>query len=299
MDVSVSRCGSNSALLTTPPMTYSAQIARATPGYVCFLIDQSGSMSNAVGGSGTAKSAFLADAVNRVLEELSLTSVKGEDVRHYFDISVIGYSTNNIGSAFVGQLAGRDTVSIVDVVNRPARLEKRKKKVPDGAGGVIEEEVAFPVWIDAANGGNTPMCDAFAKVKGIVEIWAQAHPNSFPPVVLHFTDGESTDGDPSQGATDVQSISTAHGNALLLNVHISQDKHEPIQFPASDAQLPNEFARMLFRMSSELPEPMRRRAASMGYKLDGGARGFIYNAKVEDIVAMLEVGTRSTGVEGR
>ena len=73
-------------------MPYTAEISRAKPTAFCFLIDQSGSMDDPYGmDSGKRKCDAVADAVNRLIATLVLRCAKGEDVRDYFQIAVIGY----------------------------------------------------------------------------------------------------------------------------------------------------------------------------------------------------------------
>jgi hypothetical protein len=41
------------------------------------------------------------------------------------------------------------------------------------------------------------MCGALGQAQTVVQSWLSQHPDCFPPVVIHITDGESTDGDPT------------------------------------------------------------------------------------------------------
>ena len=116
---------------------------------------------------------------------------------------------------------------------------------------------------------------------------------SFPPVAINITDGESTDGDPSAAAARLQSLGTADGNVLLFNLHLSSTRTAPIVFPDGEVQLPDQFARLLFGMSSALPEMMRRAAADEGYSVSAGSRGFAFNADLVSLVKFLEIGTRA------
>src|SRR5262245_54509379 len=183
-------------------MPYSAEISRSNPTCFVFLLDQSGSMGDPFG-SGEAqqrKADFLSDVVNRTLHDLVIRCTRTEEIRDYYYVSLIGYGRQGaaVGSAFSGQLAGRTLVKISEVGEYPARLDNRTKKVPDGAGGLVEQTVRFPIWVDPVAENGTPMCTALQQAKGIVDSWLAEHQNCFPPVVLHITDGESTDGDPSQ-----------------------------------------------------------------------------------------------------
>ncbi len=73
-------------------MSYTADISRNNPGCFLFLIDQSGSMSGALGGQpDLRKMDGAADAVNRILDAISQRCSQGMDIRDYFDIGVIAY----------------------------------------------------------------------------------------------------------------------------------------------------------------------------------------------------------------
>lgn len=220
-------------------MPYSAEISRTNPTCFLFLIDQSGSMADAVPEQANRRKAdALADTINRFLQNLVIRCAKEEGVRDYFHVGVIGYGAT-VGPAFVGGLTGRDLVSISEIGNMPARIEDKKKKVDDGAGGIMEQSIRMPIWFDPIAGGGTPMCQALGLAQGILQTWLAQHPNCFPPVVIQITDGESTDGDPSAVMRAIKESSSQDGNVLLFNVHISSDpKATPVAFPDSGAQLP-------------------------------------------------------------
>ena len=140
------------------------------------------------------------------------------------------------------------------------------------------------------------MREALDLSKEIIQPWAAAHSASFPPVVVHFTDGESTDGDPSEAAQALQAVKTNDGNAILVNGHISSRGGVEIVFPSQDEGLPDQFARTLFAMSSTLPAGMLREAVSLGYAATEASKAFVYNARAEHVVGMLEIGTRASNL---
>ncbi len=72
-------------------MAYGAEISRGNPTCFIFLLDQSGSMADPFGGDYVRKADYVADAVNRTLHDLVIRCTKTEEVRHYYDIGVIGY----------------------------------------------------------------------------------------------------------------------------------------------------------------------------------------------------------------
>jgi hypothetical protein len=172
------------------------------------------------------------------------------------------------------------------------RVEDRTQLQDDGAGGVLERRIKFPIWFDALGSGGTPMCSALTKVAEAVVAWADTHPNSYPPTILHVTDGESSDGDPETIASALKQISTNDGECLVFNIHVSTHQGETIQFPNSDASLPDTYAKLLFRMSSVFPLHVARLAMDKGYKVMESARGFMFNADPKDIANFFDIGTR-------
>jgi hypothetical protein len=61
------------------------------------------------------KADFLAEVANRTLHDLVIRCTKSDEIRDYFSVSIIGYgaSGGGVGSAFVGQLAGRGAAKII------------------------------------------------------------------------------------------------------------------------------------------------------------------------------------------
>jgi hypothetical protein len=276
-------------------MAYTAEISRANPTCFLFLLDQSASMQDGIAGGEAPqkKSEVVADALNRLLSNLAIKCAKEEGVRDYFHVGVIGYGAT-IGSALGGTLSGRELVPLSEVASSPVRLETRSKKTPDGAGGLVEQEVKFPIWVDPVGNNGTPMSQTITRAQSIVADWLNVHPDCFPPVVLNLTDGESTDGDPSLPAESLRTLTSVDGNVLLFNLHVSSDQSAPVTFPDSDIGLPNTYAKTLFNMSSPLPEHMRAYAQQQGHAVSDGTRGFVFNADIASIVQFLDIGTRAS-----
>jgi hypothetical protein len=129
-------------------MKYTAEISRRNPSCFLFLIDQSGSMGDPFGsGERVKKADAVADWINRWLQNLCVKCAREEGIRDFFHIGVIGYGAR-VGPAFGGNLAGRDLVPVSEIATSPARVESRTKKVSDGAGGLVDQTVKFPVWFD-------------------------------------------------------------------------------------------------------------------------------------------------------
>lgn len=277
-------------------MSYSAEISRSNPSCFLFVIDQSGSMADPFGGeAGKRKADGVADALNRLLQNLVIKCAKTEGVRDYYYIGVIGYGAQ-VGPALLGPLAGKELAPISEVAANPARIEERTKKVDDGAGGLIEQKVKFPIWIEPVANQGTPMRQAMTMAEGMLKTFVGAHPDSFPPIVIHITDGESTDGDPTDAMRNLTSISTSDGNVLLFNVHLSSNASQPIAYPNSPDALPDQYAKMLFDTASELTPFMQSIAREQGYSPEAGARGFVFNGDLALVIQSLDIGTRPSNL---
>lgn len=278
-------------------MPYDAEISRLNPSCFLFLIDRSGSMGDefGTGESTKIKAAGVSDAINRLLQTLTIRCAKAEGVRDYYYVGVIGYG-ERLGPAFSGELSGKELVPLSEVANKPARIEERIKKVDDGAGGLVEQTVKFPIWFDPIARGETPMCKALTKAQSLITGWLQEHPDCFPPIILNITDGEATDGDPSFPAQVLRSLSSSNGNVLLFNLHISSYKATPILFPDNEESLPDEFARLLFSMSSVLPDHLRYAAQQEGFQVSENTRGFVFNADITAVIQFMDIGTRPSNL---
>ncbi|WP_204723382.1 vWA domain-containing protein [Fastidiosibacter lacustris] len=177
-------------------MMYQAEISRTNPTAFIFLIDQSLSMTDKMS-SGKSKAEFVSDALNRTLMNLITRCTKSDGTRDYFHVGVIGYGDGEVRNGLSGDLGNQIMQPISKIEANPVRIEKRLKKEDDGAGGIIEQEIHFPVWFEPEASGGTPMCAGLTKVAEELVNWCDIHLDTYPPTILHLTDGESNDGDPS------------------------------------------------------------------------------------------------------
>src|SRR3984885_9820995 len=261
---------------------YEKQISRRDPGCVVFLLDRSDSMKQQWGNSQETLAQGAARELNNILLELLFTS-QGEPgkARHYFDVGVFGYGIRpmaggeGVESAFGGKLAGQALVPSPDAGAPPSRV---------------------PIWVEAAQGYRTPMCQAVAVAGAHVYQWASAHPDSFPPIVINITDGLVTDNgyegaNLDEWAQRLMNIQTSDGPALLFNVFLSPTPTAGgVLFPNSDRGLPPP-GPDLFRISSPLPPLMLSNAVGVGNYVEQGARGFAFNADSKMLARLLEVGS--------
>ena len=273
-------------------MPYAAEISRTNPTCFVFLVDQSGSMEQPFAGQADKRKADgVADALNRLLQNLVLKCAKADGIRDFFHVGLIGYG-GRVASVFGGPLAGQTLVPISKLANNPMRVEQRSRKIDDGAGGLLEQKFKFPVWFEAKPADKTPMCAALATAKKYLEGFLAQHAGCYPPLVINITDGEASDGDPLPVAQELQALASGDGNVLLFNAHSSDKRSSPLEFPGDGAALPDKFAKLLFRMSSPLPPKLAEAARSDGFAAGSQSRGFVFNADLVSIVRFLDIGTR-------
>ncbi len=274
-------------------MPYSAEISRANPSCFVFLIDQSGSMENPLpGAQGLRKADGVADAINRLLQNLVIKCARGEGVRNFYEVAVIGYG-EAVDHAFSGPLSGRQLVPLSDIATQPARIEERRKISGNGNGTKTEHLVKFPIWFEPRAKGVTPMGEAIQSTVDLLTPWIASHRRSYPPIVINISDGAATDTGPVPQAKELRNLATDDGEVLFFNCHISDQPTQPVVFPANDAELPDDFARTLFEVTSPLPESLAEQARAEGMKLAADARGFAFNADLTELIRFLDLGTRS------
>lgn len=282
-------------------MPYQAEISRRNPTCLIFLIDQSGSMRDPFGNetSGRSKAAFVADAINEILNELRTVNTSGTEIKRRFYVSVIGYPKHR-KSIFTRRGVDIDLVPI-DELDVYAELEEVIKDT-----GI---KVQKKTWLRPKAGGDTPMCAALETAREVAQNFITGkytassaakdgrppdtdHMSCFPPIVLHITDGEATDGDPSYAARGLTQVKSRDGNVLLFNLHCSCVRANPVSFPDTDLVLPDFYAKQLFYMSSIIPENMIRQAKEKrNTSLQSGARGFVFNSNMSTVVSFLKIGT--------
>lgn len=239
---------------------YTAQITRATPTAFIFLLDHSVSMgrTTTLMGERMTMAEAVARIVNRQINELVLRCIKSNEVRHYFDIAVIGYGKESY-SAWNGTLSGRDFVSPEELRDNPykritVKEEKRTRK------GTVIKEVEKVQWIEATHtGSSTYFHKGFEHAKRLLDEWMEAHHDKdcYPPTIIHITDGEYNGASKEvvqQKANELKSMFTNDGNVILFNIHITPSEDTILSFPKSKDELENDrYAQALFEMSSLLP----------------------------------------------
>lgn len=278
---------------------YTAQITRSTPTAFIFLLDHSVSMKSTTNlmGESLSMSEAVARIVNRQINELVLRCIKSNEIRHYFDIAVIGYGENSY-STWQGELEGRDFVTPEELHNNPYKriIVKEPKKTPKG---VVVKEVEKVQWIEANHSGSwTHFHKAFDHAGRLLESWLEEHRNQdcYPPTVIHITDGMyngASKSDVLQKANELKSKFTNDGNVLLFNIHISAEDNNGITFPKERDELgDNEYAKDLFDLSSLLPLRYNEEICKIK-STDSSARhsAMAVNADMSTLIKLMDIGT--------
>ena len=280
-------------------MSYQAEISRNNPSCFLFVIDQSGSMVDTLP-NGKSKASNVADSINKFLQNLVIKCSKSEGIRDYFYVGVVGYGQDNkVIAAFEGDLSGKELVPISEIAYHPLEIQEREQKFDDGAGNITTQNVKFPIWFNPIADGVTPMKEAFVLVNKIISNWLNQNPNCFPPIIVHITDGEATDGDPSPEMKQLMNQASSDGNILLFNLHLSSAGHpNPIFFPNSTEALPDNYAKMLFENSSHLtPSMLTVAKEEHGINLQANSKGFVFNGDMISIIKALDIGTRPSNLK--
>jgi hypothetical protein len=269
-----------------------SDITRYTPSCFCFVLDQSSSMAEPFGERNDTpvltKAESVALALNNLLRNLILSCSKADGVRNYFEVAVVGYGAE-VGPAWQGALFGRELVPIAQVAENVLRLDEHTVALGDGSTQLLQT----PIWITPKAQGSTTMCEGLQYAHDILAYWTGRNPSSHPPVIVHITDGEATDGDPTAILRALTELGTSNGRATLFNVHLSSRRTaRPLSFPDSPAGLPDTYARLLFDTASYLTPYMRTVAWENSLPLSDTARAFVLNADPSLLVLALEIGTR-------
>ena len=262
--------------------THEQQWSSATPGLLVILLDQSSSMQEIYDGS-DSKAVFAAKAVNRVIDEIIQKNFDGDKPKNRCFISIIGYGSTakEIRSDF-----------LVEMDAKPIRIDKIKKKVSDGAGGLVEQDFNLPIWVEAEANGLTDMEQALEITFQIVTKWINDKPNNPAPVIINISDGMPTSDltKTINNAKKVMALNSIDGNVIIFSAHIEKTGNEII-FPNSPNQLPSDHAKFLFEISSEIPASYIPAATKNGLAVNQGSRGCIFQSNAETLIKLIDFGS--------
>ncbi|MCB0536891.1 MAG: VWA domain-containing protein [Bacteroidetes bacterium] len=263
----------------------SKQWSSATPGYIIFLVDQSGSMSEPYPEKGN-KANFTSMVINRTINELINVNMAGDKVKDRVFISIIGYGNpaiNEIRSDYISKYA-----------ESPIRIETGKQKVSDGNGGLIEIDVQNPIWLEPTASQLTPMGSALEFAKKLVEGWMSKKPDNPAPVIINISDGLPYPDDEEQKALkvskEIMALSCSDGNPIVFNAHIG-DSNAKCICPESVGELPDDQAKFLFEISSKVPDSYIEAAQKQSLAVKTNSKGFVSNADPETFIKFINFGS--------
>lgn len=258
---------------------YSAEISRENPTLIMFLFDCSYSMSEKYADSGMTKGQYLAKIANESIDQLVLSCEKGDELRSYFEVGAIGYGD--------GKYDLLPVQSILQIAENPVKM------ISSEMDGV---KIDRPIWIDdPTKYVNTDMLAGFQYALDILSDWVIDHKTSFPPVLIHVSDGEWTTDSPVKFVQKMQTdVFTDDGNMIILNIHISDDSKKTLTFPDQEPK-GSEHQKGLFNISSVLPDSFLKRARELYPGVAAGARGYMFNAQPSDLSKFFDIGTRLIG----
>jgi hypothetical protein len=130
-------------------------------------------------------------------------------------------------------------------------------------------------------GGETDTSAGFAAVELLLQAHLAEFQRSPAPLVCHLTDALLTARDPSPIVKRIQMLCVNDGPVLVENVYVAdnmlrksvKDWHE-WSGVLKARHLTNEYAKLLFHLSSPLPETYRQNINNYGYHLQSGAALF-------------------------
>jgi len=281
---------------------YSAQIMRQAPTAFLFLIDQSGSMDERTTyrGQSLSKAAAVAQIINQTLLELVLRCQKGDEIRHYYDIALIGYggfSDDKADLLWSDAMKGKTFLSPAELASATVRVEE----IPTQRtirGKVLSVTEKRPIWLNPVHRYRTPMRSAIKLAESLVQQWlaTQDGKDVYPPTVINITDGVATDATTDEllaCCDQLKSLHTTDGHVLLMNIHVSDEKGKTVLFPSKAAELgTDQYARLLYDMSSEMPAPYHADIAAL-FGLDQRTTyvGMCSNADMDVLVKFMNIGT--------
>lgn len=234
---------------------------------------------------------------NALITELIDRCQRTDALRNYYDIAVIGYANDEVES-----LLGKQGFISIEQLKQMAPERSTisiEEELPDGSSAMVTHSITE--WIRPKAEGKTPMYEALLRVRDLVGKWCAESENreSFPPIVINITDGESSDCDDRELCdicSQIRRQATADGNTLLLNIHISANSTIPsMVFPmAEELVAADRYARTLAECSSIMPEAFNESIQQI--KGAGATPPFIgmgYNASIIELLSIINIGSRS------
>lgn len=114
---------------------------------------------------GLSKGMYQCRLVNKFLNELIFWNSAGDKIKDRFFISIIGHNNGNANEIRQGYLSS--------FADSPIRIEKVKKKVSDGIGGLVEIDNEEAIYVDRIFMGGENLLEAFKLAQNKIKDWIE------------------------------------------------------------------------------------------------------------------------------
>lgn len=237
--------------------SYQKLATSTTPALVIYLLDVSASMVQPLGER--RRIDIVMESLEMILKQMIFRSTKGSIIMPRYRMALFAYSEH-----------------VYDLL--------------DGVKGV-DKIVEYGVP-DLSPMLTTETAKAFAEAEKCLLETIESCADCPAPMVCHLTDGEFTGDDPEPIARRIMEMSVPDGNVLVENIFISENiLDEPVRdanlWPGiqENAQMNNEYARKLQRMSSKIPESYRMIMREHNFHLSQDSI-MLFPAMTRELVAM-------------
>lgn len=280
---------------------YSAPITRLHPTAFILLVDRSGSMAEKIVFEGVemTKAHAVRLVAGTFIDELLYRARREAGTMDYYDIAVLGYSGDGVLSLLSpgGEFTTPSRLAASGVMSEKI---SRERMLPSGRSVVAVTQ--HNVWFDDRAAGATPLCAALREGSSLAAWWCRQKRNraSYPPTVINITDGEASDGnddDVRAAAELIRATGTSDGNTILMNIHLARsgDETPAVLFPSSPDELPDHrYARLLWDISSEMPEGYNDMIAGFRSGAEAPFRAVGWGSHIGGVAAMMNIGSVNT-----
>lgn len=155
------------------------------PSLIVLLVDQTGSTACPAINQHNTIAELITQSVNSFLMNLILSNLGSYGtIKDIAFISIIGYGGIGVNYA---EIIRSD--SLREFADSPLRIEKYKKKVSDGAGGLVEIEEEMGIWLVEKSNGTAP--ENFNFLLNHLNIWHYQKSINYPEsFIIHFCEDE-------------------------------------------------------------------------------------------------------------
>lgn len=188
------------------------------PSVHAVLIDQSEHMALRMQ-SGRTKAEYVASQVNKSLLQLIIKCTRGNSVRDDFRVIAFGH----IGDTPVQVLPVPGLIPLSTLQASVRRLQPLNVTFEGSAACAHTRVVRDPVWIEPVSSGpraTSPMVEALRRE---LTVWCAEHPQTFPPVVHHFTDRLEESAVNNHPLQELTEIGTDFGPVRFHTVEVGSD----------------------------------------------------------------------------